>query len=435
MLRPAEKFVQIPSRRLRAKNHLSTMSFFPMGPKNPSKRDPTESTKHQVADQLERLMDENGHKTWGFVLYRCTYKSDSDWEKFMHQYLKPVKTSLERNNGLNILDRFRPTVFEDRRFDGATSFAIRDHFNQWVAIAPQQEQGIPAEVALATPPGRYKFCLMVDEESLQSVINRPADMDEYADERDHSAYVILVSGSWNPEMEEIDDEELEEYGGVYEPEVFDAVDGCTEWDVGCMRAHSLDTFLGRFPPAQQALAPPDFPAANPGILLSKPNTADTSTADQSHTDLFKDVLHDTNSPALALQALITRETQAAYYEHLMREDPTASALTVFSSTTLIPVRWDGFVAGVSIIVVHFIILAVITVLFVIYTTNSMIGNSWQAVAQVVSEDMLTVLDHACKEDDEKVKKRWGKDQLANHSALRYLPNGRVAIGVSERETS
>jgi hypothetical protein len=168
-------------------------------------------------------------------LYRCTYKSDSDWKKFMHQYLNPVKTSLERNNGLDILDRFGPTVFEDRRFDGATSAAIRDHFNQWVATAPQQEQGIPAEVALATPPGRYKFCLMVDEESLQSVINRPADMDEYADERDHSAYVILVCGSWNPEMEEIDDEELEAYGGVYEPEVFDSVDGCTECDVGCMR--------------------------------------------------------------------------------------------------------------------------------------------------------------------------------------------------------
>ncbi|OQE33078.1 hypothetical protein PENFLA_c001G10370 [Penicillium flavigenum] len=144
----------------------------------------------------------------------------------------------------------------------------------------------------------------------------------------------------------------------------------------------------------QALAPPDLPAANPGILLSKANTADTSTTDQSPTDLFKDVLHDTQSPALALQALITRGTQAAYYEHLMREDPTASALTAFSSTALIPVRWDGFVAGVSIIVVHFIILAVITVLFVIYTMNSMIGNSWQAVAQVVSEDMLPVLDQA-----------------------------------------
>lgn len=57
----------------------------------------------------------------------------------MHRYLKPVKTSLERNNGLDILDGFRPTVFEDRRFDGATSFAIRDHFNQWVATS-QQEQ-------------------------------------------------------------------------------------------------------------------------------------------------------------------------------------------------------------------------------------------------------------------------------------------------------
>ncbi|KAB8204859.1 hypothetical protein BDV34DRAFT_235611 [Aspergillus parasiticus] len=198
--------------------------------------------------------------------------------------------------------------------------------------------------------------------------------------------------------------------------------------------HFTTTFLNLLPTPQQALTPPDFPRANQGILLSEANTADTSTADRSYTDIFKDVLHDTNSPALALQALITRGTQAAYYENLMREDPITSALTAFSSTTLIPARWDGFVAGVSIIVAHFIILALITVLFVIYTRNSMIGNSWQAVAQVVSEDMLPVLDQACMEKDGEVKKRWGKDQLAHHSTLRYWPNGRVAIGVEAKES-
>jgi hypothetical protein len=197
--------------------------------------------------------------------------------------------------------------------------------------------------------------------------------------------------------------------------------------------HFATTFLGLLPPAQQALAAPDFPAADLGILLSKANTADTSTADQSHTDLFKDILHDTNSPALALQALIARGTQAAYYEHLMREDRIASASTSFSYTALIPVRWDGFVAGVSIIVAHSIILALITLLFVLYTRNSMIGNSWQAVAQVVSEDMLPVLDQACQEKDGEVQDRWGNDQLAHHSALRYWPNGRVAIGIEGKE--
>ncbi|KAE8337845.1 hypothetical protein BDV24DRAFT_177201 [Aspergillus arachidicola] len=198
--------------------------------------------------------------------------------------------------------------------------------------------------------------------------------------------------------------------------------------------HFTTTFLNLLPTPQQALTPPDFPRANQGIPLSEANTADTSTADRSYTDIFKDVLHDTNSPALALQALITRGTQAAYYENLMREDPIASALTAFSSTALIPARWDGFVAGVSIIAVHLIILALITVLFVVYTRNSMVGNSWQAVAQVVSEDMLPVLDQACMKKDGEVKKRWGKDQLAYHSALRYWPNGRVAIGVEAKES-
>ncbi|KAM3450610.1 hypothetical protein MY3296_005981 [Beauveria thailandica] len=197
--------------------------------------------------------------------------------------------------------------------------------------------------------------------------------------------------------------------------------------------HFAATFLGLLPHAQQALAPPSFPAANKGILLSEANTGDTSTAHQSHTDLFKDVLLDTNSPALALQALITRGTQAAYYEDLMREEPTALAATTFSSIALIPVRWDGFVAGVSIIAAHSVILALIVMLFMIHTRVSLVGNCWQAVAHVVSEDMLLSLDQACKEKDVEVRERWGRDQLAHLGTLRYWPNGRVAIGIEAKE--
>ncbi|CAG8409035.1 unnamed protein product [Penicillium salamii] len=197
--------------------------------------------------------------------------------------------------------------------------------------------------------------------------------------------------------------------------------------------HFVNTFIGLLPAAQKSLASNSIPAANMGILLSKANTADTSTADQTHTDLFKDVLHDTNSPALALQALIARGTQAAYYEHLLREDRMASVSTSISNNALIPVRWDGFVAGISIVAVHLFILALIALLFALYTRDSMIGNSWQAVAQIVSEDTLPVLDQASQENDDEVKDRWMDDQLAYHGVLRSWANGRVAVGIEGKE--
>lgn len=128
-------------------------------------------------------------------------------------------------NGLDLLDSFAPTVLEDPRFEGASSFVIRGYFKQWVSTAAFEEQGISAEDAKLGECGRYKFCLMVDEEALQSVLNY--QLDAYED----MGYVILVNGEWKPEGEPEDKDQYEHW----EPEVFDPVDGCTEKDVGCMR--------------------------------------------------------------------------------------------------------------------------------------------------------------------------------------------------------
>lgn len=194
--------------------------------------------------------------------------------------------------------------------------------------------------------------------------------------------------------------------------------------------HLASTFLKALPNTQQALVPSIQSRADLGVLLSEANTADTSTADRSYIDLFRDILQDTNSPALSLQALLTRGTQMAYYERLLRADPTEPALTAFSSHALIPVQWDGFIAGVVITGTHFIILVLVLVLFVVYTRSSLIGNYWQGVAQVVSGETLPILDQAYAANDEEVK-RLAEDQfpqLQDYSVLRYRQNGRIVIG-------
>lgn len=51
-------------------------------PKSPSRRQPHRSWYFNEADVLERQMQEYGHRTWGYVIYRTTYASDDDCAEF-----------------------------------------------------------------------------------------------------------------------------------------------------------------------------------------------------------------------------------------------------------------------------------------------------------------------------------------------------------------
>lgn len=113
--------------------------------KNPSQRTPDRETKHNDADDVERQLAEDGHKIWGWVIYRCTYESDEDWKQFMNRLYFYVHDNLKEDNALDMLESLNYHVFEDRAFDGAHPSTIREHFRQWTLTAPQQEQGTEAK--------------------------------------------------------------------------------------------------------------------------------------------------------------------------------------------------------------------------------------------------------------------------------------------------
>ncbi|KAE8383973.1 hypothetical protein BDV23DRAFT_177414 [Aspergillus alliaceus] len=198
------------------------------------------------ADELERLLQKNGFKIWGFVIYRCTYQSDSDWEKFMARFLHHVTKSLEFYNGLDLLDSFAPTVFEDRSFNGVSTAFLRKHFQEWAVTAPEKEQGV--DNTCFPESGRYRFFIMVDQEALESVLGAPdlEDSNKYG-------FVRLVNGFWEPQ--ELDEDELAAYGVSSQSELkqYEPVEGCTLEDVGWMKVlydeaetwaflHVCDTF-------------------------------------------------------------------------------------------------------------------------------------------------------------------------------------------------
>lgn len=149
----------------------------------------------------------------------------------MRRFLYHVRETLEYYDGLDMLDSFMPTVMDNKtRFDGVTPSIVRDYFNQWARTACETEQGVPFDRAQWANTARYKFCIMVDEEALQSVLDIPLeDVDDYND----TGFVILVNGRWEPEL--LSEEELEGYTSPPPENNFEPVQGCTLEDVGWMK--------------------------------------------------------------------------------------------------------------------------------------------------------------------------------------------------------
>jgi len=137
--------------------------------RNPSRRKPDMETEHNKADKIERQLQQDNHKIWGWVIHRCTYSSDTAWAEIMSRLESHIRESSRLHNGLDMMESLDYHVFEDRAvFDSASPVTVREHFRQWVQVAPQHEQGAPGMRSQ-----RYSFCVHVDEEALQSIISGP----------------------------------------------------------------------------------------------------------------------------------------------------------------------------------------------------------------------------------------------------------------------
>ncbi|KAL4879346.1 hypothetical protein BJY04DRAFT_220201 [Aspergillus karnatakaensis] len=161
--------------------------------------------------------------------------------------------------------------------------------------------------------------------------------------------------------------------------------------------------------------------ADQTLLLSLSSTEARYNAHASHVHLFQDILRETESPALAAQALLTRSFQTAYYETLPRVNQTLPVEVAFATTQTTPVRWTGFAVGMAIIAVHLGIVVVFTVMFVCFTRSSFTHETWQAVEQVAAGDVISILKEVEGMKDEEVE-RWGVEcepRLREQVFMRY----------------
>jgi hypothetical protein len=76
--------------------------------------------------QTRNILKRNQDLRWGFVIYRCTYESDSDWARFMDLLNTRVRVNLEEESSLDLFDRLDWCVQDDRDvLDGASTGQVR----------------------------------------------------------------------------------------------------------------------------------------------------------------------------------------------------------------------------------------------------------------------------------------------------------------------
>ncbi|KAK7962860.1 uncharacterized protein PG986_003685 [Apiospora aurea] len=225
----------------------------------------TLSTTLNAADKIERHLRADGHRIWGFVVYRCTYTSDTAWDLCIERIHASVRKSMDIYNGHDMLREgcFRLTVISDAStLDGASTQIVRRQFKEWCARMLHEEQGSQEEIQTrqqqASPwdrgwPVRYGFCIQIDEASMRSIIS---DEDE--------PWVNIIKGDWKPrEVARQQQQQLtgsgwtmEIPGGRNEDEgeftddegdrEYPPVEGCTEEDVGWMKVRLVGLMTGLY---------------------------------------------------------------------------------------------------------------------------------------------------------------------------------------------
>ncbi|KAJ6109404.1 hypothetical protein N7486_001639 [Penicillium sp. IBT 16267x] len=106
---------------------------------------------------------------WGYVIYRTTYSAESDVSfpnavRYIETCVKEdfVASYAGTPHGAEtegIRAKYRSIVMEDPQFNGASIEGIRTHFETWVDAQGRRRDNW----------NRFRMCLIIDEESLQTL--------------------------------------------------------------------------------------------------------------------------------------------------------------------------------------------------------------------------------------------------------------------------
>ncbi|KAJ9606152.1 hypothetical protein H2200_009113 [Cladophialophora chaetospira] len=158
------------------------------------------------------------------------------------------------------------------------------------------------------------------------------------------------------------------------------------------------------------------------------NTDPSSDYPQASTilsTLFSDTIAATNSPALALQAVLTSVLRMAYYAFLPTFDAQSEVTVTSFSAAQVPLRTRGFWAVFGITTGHFVLCVMALIGFIAFTQVSSLKNAWQTVAHVTENtETMQILKTVGDKDDGEVAKGIEADE--NLRTRRFKVSAKVS---------
>jgi len=135
----------------------------------------------------------------------------------------------------------------------------------------------------------------------------------------------------------------------------------------------------------------------------------TLTPDPMHYWLFQDILSHGGSVAFALQSHLTTLASMVYYDQMAQFDNQASvSKSVFIETNL-PRSFWGWLSVTIVLFIHIFLAWIIVFWFLATTQYTMLGQDWQNVAHVTTDETKEFIAMAAQMSDDELK---GKMKLA-----------------------
>ena len=127
----------------------------------------------ESAIAIRYSLQEYNLSKWGFVMVRCTYRSQEKWDKFVAIAQGHARDYFEKCGMQSVHDRIEWTIIEDAAtLDGADIVQTSRRFKEWVERGPGRKEMVNTKFSPTwNYSPRYSMFLHVDEESLESVVD------------------------------------------------------------------------------------------------------------------------------------------------------------------------------------------------------------------------------------------------------------------------
>ncbi|KAH7073247.1 hypothetical protein FB567DRAFT_196303 [Paraphoma chrysanthemicola] len=137
------------------------------------------------------------------------------------------------------------------------------------------------------------------------------------------------------------------------------------------------------------------------------------------SQLFYDIVTITRHPALGLQSMFHSLIQSAYYEELPSYDVTLPIQIQRSQPQEYPCQTTGFMVVMLLLGIHVAMVATLVSLFAVRAKESLIGEIWHSVGQVMSDVPQPLLQEHIGKTEEEIEKAKLDERIVGLAHSRY----------------